>query len=177
MTMFYPRRRRAPIVRAAAGAIIAAWTVVTGIGVAHANPDPVSREEYDFSEAFVDTEVCAAEPWGFDVNVTIDDYGFVTVYRDSEGNFLRGLNHKTVEVTLSANGITLFERDQINIFFDNDGVREVGLWAQLTLPHGGIVLLDAGQLVFDSDDNLEYARGRHPLFFGASFCDALMPAS
>ena len=42
-------------------------------------------------------------------------------------------------------------------------------------PAAGIVLLDAGQLVFDADDNLVHAPGRHPQFFGASFCDALVP--
>jgi long-chain acyl-CoA synthetase len=46
---------------------------------------------------------------------------------------------------------------------------------EATDPDGGIVLLDAGQLVFDADGNLVRAPGRHPQFFGATFCDALMP--
>ena len=148
-----------------------------GRGVWGPRRTPTSHcgDEYEFFDEFVDTEVCAAEPWGFDVHITLHDYGSLTWLRDADGNLAGGINHKNLDVTISANGITLTERDEINILFNEDGVREVGLWAQIQAPNGGIVLLDARQLVFDADENLVRAPGRHPLFLGASFCDALVP--
>jgi hypothetical protein len=146
---------------------------VLAVGTVHA--DQPERFEYEFFDEFVDTEVCAAEPWQFDVHATEHGYGSVEIFFDADGNFVRGIDHLNLDFTISANGITLTERDQINTFFDADGFAERGLWTHIQSPHGGIVLLDAGQLVFDPDGNLVRAPGRHPQFFGASFCDALVP--
>jgi hypothetical protein len=156
--------------------LLAALGVGAAVGsgsTAHATPP--EHFDYDFDAEFVDTETCAAEPWGFDISATQHEHGEVTIFFDEEGNFVRGVNHLDLRFNISANGITLIERDRFNIFFDEDGHREVGLWTHIQGPAAGIVLLDAGQLVFDADDNLVRAPGRHPQFFGASFCDALVP--
>jgi hypothetical protein len=156
--------------------LLVALGVCAGVGLgstAHASRP--EHFDYDFDDEFVDTEVCAAEPWGFDVHATQHEHGEVTGFFDGEGNFVRGVNHIDLSFTISANGITLIERDRFTVFFDEDGHREVGLWTHIQGPDGGIVLLDAGQLVFDADGNLMRAPGRHPQFFGASFCDALVP--
>ena len=95
---------------------------VLAVGTAHA--DQPDRFEYEFFEEFVDTEVCAAEPWQFDVHATEHGYGFVEIFFDADGNFVRGIDHLNLDFTISANGITLTERDQINTFFDADGFAE-----------------------------------------------------
>jgi hypothetical protein len=135
---------------------------------------PPQHTSFDFTDSFVDTEVCAAAPWQFDVTATEHGYGLVEVFFDANGDFVRGVVHLHLGFTISANGITLVERDLINIFFNANGRREVGLWTHIQGP-GGLVLRDAGQLVFDADDNFLYARGPHPQFFGATFCPALTP--
>jgi hypothetical protein len=148
--------------------------VVAGVGLgATAHASPPEHFSYDFTDDFVDFEVCAAE--GFGVHAIQQEHGEVTIFSDREGNFVRGVAHVDLKFTIDANGITLTEDDQINIFFDADGHREVGLWAHIHGPGGGIILIDAGQLVFDADGNLVRAPGRHPQFFGATFCDALTP--
>jgi hypothetical protein len=155
---------------AVASAVGVASLAVAGPALAR-SPE---RFEFDFREAFTDTEVCAAEPWGFDVEATEHSFGFVEVFTDGNGEFTRAIVHRNLDFTISANGITLQERDQLTIIFTHDGRREIGLWAHIQGP-GGVVIIDAGQLVFDSDDAFVYSRGRHPQFFGASFCDALLP--
>ena len=135
--------------------LLVAFGVCAGVGMgstAHATPP--EHFEYDFEDEFVDTEVCASEPWGFDVFATQHEHGEVTIFFDDEGNFVRAVNHLDLRFTISVNGITLNERDRFNIFFDEDGHREVGLWTHIQGPAVGIVLLDAGQLVFDANDNL-----------------------
>ena len=150
---------------------LGACAVVGSGSTAHA--DGPERFSYDFDDEFVDTESCA--PWGFDIHAVQREHGDVTIYLDADGNFVRGVNHITLEFTISANGLALTERDVFNVFFDEDGRREVGLWGHIQGPDGGMVLLGAGQLVFDADGDFLYERGPHPQFFGASFCDALVP--
>jgi len=152
---------------------VAAVAVLCGAAPAFGNAP--ERFTYDNHDAFVDTETCAADPWGFDLHATEHAYGFVTVFTDSNGDFVRAINHLNLDFQISANGLTLTERDQITMIFTADGRREIGLWTHIQGPDGGMVLRDAGQLVFDTDDQFLYARGPHPQFFGASFCDALGP--
>jgi hypothetical protein len=73
------------------------------------------------------------------------------------------------------NGLTRIGRDQTAIIFTDDGSREIGLWTHIQGPRLGMVLRDAAQLVFGPGDTFLYARGPHPQFFGASFCEALVP--
>lgn len=154
-------------------AVLAASGLVGWTTAASAQGTP-DRFTFDFTDSFVDPDTCAAAPWQFDISATEHRYGFVEVFYDANGDFLRAIIHETIEFAISANDITLNERDVINVFIDADGRREVGLLTHILGP-GGLVLRDAGQLVFDADGNFLYARGPHPQFFGASFCDALVP--
>jgi hypothetical protein len=129
---------------------------------------------FDFTDQFTDPDVCAA--FGFAMDAKQHEYGFFTVYFDSDGDFLKVIVHDNVDFILTANGKTLIERDTKTLIITPDGRREVGSFTHIQGDHAGIVLHDAGQLVFDSEDNLLYARGRHPQFFGdETFCPALMP--
>ena len=158
-------RRLAVVSGVAAVAALGALAPVSAV-----TPDSFT---FDFRDSFTDTEVCAGEPWGFDVQATQHGYGTVRgFYQD--GEIVRVIVHLNLDFTITANGITLTERDQITTIFTPDGRRDVGLSTHIQGPRG-VVLVDAGQLVFAPDGTFLYGRGRHPQFFGASFCDALVP--
>jgi hypothetical protein len=134
---------------------------------------PPQHGTFDFTDQFTDAEYCAA--FGFAFDVTQHEYGFFDIFFDSDGNFVKGIVHRNVDFVLTANGKTLVERDTITLIFTQDGSREIGSWTHIQGDHAGIVLRDAGQLVFDAEDNFLYARGPHPQFFGETFCPALAP--
>jgi hypothetical protein len=143
-------------------------------GVANAAPP----EHHTFDEgfnSFVDTEVCAAAPWQFDVHATEHGYGFSTFFFDRDGNFVKGIVQVNYDATISANGITLVERDRWTFTAYADGTfRQTGLTVHIQGP-GGIVIRDAGQIVFNPDGSVNYIRGPHEQLLGASFCPALTP--
>lgn len=81
--------------------------------------------------------------------------------------------HEHIDFTLSVNGNTLIERDRITEILTPDGDREIGLWTHIQGDHAGMVLRDAGQLVFDNSGNLLRVAGKHPQYFGETFCAEL----
>jgi hypothetical protein len=136
---------------------------------------PTFRGTFDNGyESFIDTEVCAAPPWGFDVQATQHEYGMFDVWLDGDGNFLRAIVHQNYDAWISANGKTIVERDTWTDFFAPDGSRSVGLTVHIQGP-GGIVVRDAGQIIRDADGNTVYLRGPHEQLSGVSFCPALVP--
>jgi hypothetical protein len=143
-------------------------------GATLAGTSTVIRGSFDNGyESFVDTEVCAAEPWGFDVEATEHEYGFYSVVVDRDGNFVRASLHRNYDAWISANGHTIVERDTWETLFYADGARDAGLPVHIQGP-GGIVVRDAGTIVWDSDGNLISVRGPHEQFDGVSFCPALV---
>jgi len=142
---------------------------------AQAGAAPVERGTFDFTNTFTDTEVCAAAPWEFDVFVPIEhEYGFFKVFSDQQGNFVKAIVHVNYDATITANGKTIQERDTWTEFFYPDGGREAGLTVHIQGP-GGIVQLDAGEIVRDADGNVLYTHGPHPQLSGETFCPALAP--
>src|SRR5262249_50178723 len=128
---------------------------------------------FDFTEQFVDPDYCAA--FGFAFDVTQHEYGFFNVYTDQAGNFVKTIVHDNVDFVLSANGKKLIQRDTLTLVFPPDGARDIGSFAHIQGDHAGMVLHDAGQLVFDANDNLVAVHGPHPQFFGETFCASLLP--
>jgi len=105
------------------------------------------RGTFDDTEVFVDPDVCAAAPWGFDVNVQ-HEYGFFDVFSDKNGNAVKVSAHVNYDATISANGKTSLERDTWQTTFYPDGTsRQTGSTVHIQGP-GGIVVKDAGQVVF-----------------------------
>jgi hypothetical protein len=125
-------------------------------------------------ESFVDTEVCADAPFGFDVNATQHEYGSFQVFFDGDGNVARVLIHLNYDAWISANGKTLVERDTWTFIRTPESDRDVGLTVQIK-GADGMVQLDAGQVVYDDDGNVAYVRGPHPQALGETFCSALVP--
>ena len=134
---------------------------------------PPDRGTFDISDQFSDPDYCAA--FGFSFDVTYHEHGFFDVYFDSQGNVVRVVVHHHVDFVLTANGKSLIESDNFISIFTADNIREIGSFAHIQGDHAGIVLRDAGQIVFDAQDNLLYVRGPHPQFFGETFCAALAP--
>lgn len=151
---------------------IALGLLATPMTVAAAVPEQGS---FDFGyETFVDTEVCAPAPWGFDVNATEHEYGRYQVFFNKAGDVTRITVYFNYDATISANGKTIYERDTWQLFLNPDGSREAGLTVHIQ-GVGGIVQLDGGQLVFDAGGNLVAMHGPHPQFLGEVFCPALTP--
>jgi hypothetical protein len=155
--------------------VAAVTTLSIGIIAAPASALPPRQGQFEVNEAFVDAEYCA--DWGFAFDVVHHEIVAWAVYRDTDGDFAKAIVHADIQYNLSANGRTLFERDRITEIYTPDGHREVGLWTHIQGDHTGLVLRDAGRLVFDGDGNLLRADGPHPQYFGETFCGELAGAS
>ena len=142
-------------------------------GAAAASGAPIRGSFDNGYNSFVDTEVCAAAPWGFDVNATEHEYGFFELWLDANGNFVRLVVHLNYDAWISANGTTIVERDTWNFIDNGEGLRDAGLTVHIQGP-GGIVVRDAGQIIRDADGNLLFVRGPHEQFSNVSFCPALV---
>jgi hypothetical protein len=141
-------------------------------GASAASGQPIRGSFDNGYESFIDTEVCAAAPWQFDVNATEHEYGFYEVWFDANDDVARAIVHFNYDAWISANGNTIVERDTWTLFVDADGTHDVGLTVHIQGP-GGIVVRDAGQIVRDADGNLLDVRGPHQQLFDVSFCPAL----
>ena len=137
-----------------------------------AAPD-IGRFDDGFN-SFTDPDVCASDPWGFDVNATEHEYGTFQAFLDASGNVTKVIVHFNYDAWISANGKTIVERDTWTFIATPDSARSVGLTVQIK-GVDGMVQLDAGQLVYDEDGNIEYVRGPHPQALGEVFCPALAP--
>jgi hypothetical protein len=138
---------------------------------ATATATPPQRGTFNFPAEGVDP---AGTTCAFPVAFTQVSYGFFTVFFDADGNVVKVIVHENYDATISANGITLVERDTFTTTFYPDGARIAGLWEHVQGP-GGLVIRDAGQIVFNPDGTVNYVRGPHPFLFGESFCPALTP--
>ena len=98
------------------------------------------------------------------------------MFFDQQSNVVKVIVHTKYQDTITATGKTIHERDTWTTFFypDDDGSRTVGLTVHIQ-GRGGIVQLDAGQIVRDADGNVLYTRGPHPQLSGETFCSALAP--
>ena len=149
----------------AAGAVAVPGTALAGAP---------QRSPIDITDAGTDTLTCA-----FPVDYTFHEYGTQSDFVDNTGSQPSELLHLHADVTISANGITLIERDTFSVIFNQDGTtRTVGLPTHIQGP-GGIVLLDAGNLVLqpsagpNAPPTVVAVHGPHPQFFGATFCSAV----
>jgi hypothetical protein len=158
----------------------ARWSVLALICAAVMSAPPTAlagapeRSPIDVTFSGADT-VC-----GFPDVFTFHEYGTVSTFVDNTGSQPSALAHLHADVTVTANGITLVERDTFAVTFNQDGTtRTAGLTTHIQGP-GGLVLRDAGSLVLlpNPDPNLPptviAVHGPHPQFFGADFCSALM---
>jgi hypothetical protein len=156
----------------AAGAAVVAATLLS-TGPAHAAHTTIVRGTIvPPVQVFDDPDTCASE--GFTVHAVAHERLIFTFRFDSAGNFLGGTAHHDLFFDISANGRTIHESDHYNNTFAPDGSSVVtGLETHILGEAGKIVLLDAGRIVFDANDNPTFLAGPHPQFLGATFCAAL----
>ena len=148
----------------AAGAFILALVPVTAAQAAGPQQFKVTE-----TVSFTDTATC-----GFPIALNFQVTGVGRAFFDAQGNFQRAIIQQNVVGTDSANGITLRESDHFVDFPTADGnLKEVGL--PIHIQGGGIVIRDAGYLVFNPDGSVAVIHGPHPFLEGdtAAYCAAL----
>jgi hypothetical protein len=123
---------------------------------------------------FVDTELC-----GFPITFTESGTFKVTTFYDAEGNPVRtvltNFNERYV-ATATANEKTLTTNYPLAIItsFEAGAVLELGLQNAYTVPGAGVVLLDAGRVIFDlATGDVVFEAGQHQLLEGdvSAFCN------
>ena len=152
----------------AAGAFIVALVPLTA---AQAATTPIHFTETT-SESFTDTTTCS-----FPVTLSFTIHHVGNVFFDAQGNFQRLIAETNVVGTNSANGITLRETDHfVDFFSSTDNSKETGL--PIHIQDGGVVIRDAGYLLFNPDGSVAVIHGPHPQLEGdpaaiAALCAAL----
>lgn len=105
--------------------------------------------------------------------------GRVTTFFDNDGNPVRVQVHVTYNGTLinSVIGLTLRDPSHLTLMADlQEGTTtHMGLAFAITVPGEGIVVLDAGKLVFDAEGNVIFEGGSHDFLDEGEtlFCAAL----
>jgi hypothetical protein len=127
------------------------------------------QTQFAYTDTFIDPDVCAAD--GLVLDVVERVRGVYLEWDAPDGSFIRSTVSVDVEFDIHAdNGVTLYEKDHVVREFTTDGYREIGLWEHVRGPRG-LVVVDAGQLVYDGDGNVIFEPGQHRFFHGeTSFC-------
>jgi hypothetical protein len=141
-----------------------------------------SISHFQFSGEGIDPGASAA--CGFPITDTFTDTGTSQMLFDPQGNPVRIQVITSSTGTVTANGITLLAHGQDNLFFDitDQTVMEVGLPGMTYLPGRGVVIQDAGRLVWSFDAFFNGGSplvedGPHPQLAGniGALCAALTP--
>ena len=127
----------------------------------------------------VDSDICA--DFGFDVTFVENGTFKTKTYYDREGNVVKTiLTNSNVRYTstATANGKTLLTNYPLVFITRGDGDIQVGLRNAYHVPGAGVVLLDAGRLIFDVDTgDVVFEAGQHELLNGSvdAFCGYFAP--
>jgi hypothetical protein len=163
--------------------LVLAVTPLVGVALS-AGPAAANMQEKTFNHVdfrYVDSEVCP-----FDVRVHLDGFYKSVDFYDNSGFLYKTIN--TVggggpfTVTNTAHGTTLTQQSEAFsevITYNRDGSARTytrrGAYAKITVPGGGIVLLDAGTASWDEpEENVLFMAGPHQAVNGdfEAFCAA-----
>lgn len=163
------------LVRTAASSAAVTAAVLAFAGSAHAAPATMIHGSITSPpQVFDDPDTCASD--GFTIDVVEYESLLFNFRFDGSGQFAGGFAHHDLAFDFSANGRTIHESDHYNNLFAPDGTSvAMGNETHTFGEGGGIVLLDAGRIVFDANKNVTFLAGRHPQLLGATFCSALAP--
>ena len=155
---------------------VATLATTTGPAFAGSVKQPVTGTFHGI-ETNVDAGVSAA--CGFTVTETDTTKGQFEVFFDSTGTPIRAQVEENYTGVFSANGLTVDTAGASLARFDlvNGGETDAGINIRVSLPGGGILYIDRGRLVFDSNGNLVFEAGSHPSLHGDidGLCAALTP--
>ena len=130
---------------------------------AAANQPLISRMQFSEDFTIPGGAFCA-----FPIQVAGDIRVVTKIFLDQWGNPVRFAGFVTDDLTITNldNGKSLAGRDASTEFFDLPnllGSTFVGLPFRIKLPHGGTISFDAGKIVLDTDGNITFVAGPHPL--------------
>ncbi len=155
--------------RTAAAAIC--LIVLALIGTSSAQATPPKQLTFTATDTFTDTTSCA-----FPVTTILTFRLDVTVFFDAQGVRTSENDHVDADGTDTAKGVSLTENDHYTDFFDwtTGADREAGTPIHIRLANGGVVIRDAGNVLFNPDGSIGFIKGPHPQLVGdtAGFCAA-----
>jgi hypothetical protein len=101
----------------------------------------------------------------------------VQFFHDQQGNLIRSLAHIQLRGTDSANGVSLPDTADFTHTFDfTTGINgDLGVTTHVIIPNGGTVLIEAGRVLSDEQENLLFVAGNHQAISGdvSGYCVAL----
>jgi len=150
-------------------AVVVAASVLVVMSAAVAQAAPPVQFRFTITNSFTDTTTCG---FSIDLNFQLTIVG--RDFFDDQGNFARAIVEEAVIGTDSANGITLPESDHW-IDFINAALVDTQVGLPIHIQGGGVVVRDAGFVVFNPDGSVAYFNGPHPFLEGdvAAYCAAL----
>ena len=162
--------RRTAAVSIVSLVIVGTSVVASGTSVAAA-PE---IKPVDDAFSFAVDGVCS-----FPIRVRTHITGTELLFHDAQGNVTEDVIHLNVYGVWRNrdSGKSVIERDHLTgvVLPDDQGFLELGLNFHLSLPSGRTVLIDAGNLHFDSEGNLVFEAGNHQFEDGdfGALCAAL----
>jgi len=139
----------------------------------------VERSTFHIDDAANDRQTC-----GFRLHFTFVGWITISDYFDNSGFFYKEVQKGRPGpflVAVTAKGTTLTQQNssfQTTLTFNADGslntITDNGPYNKFTIPGGGVVLLDTGHIVFDSDFNIVFEAGPRDATHGNfdAFCAA-----
>jgi hypothetical protein len=99
----------------------------------------------------------------------------VQLFESADGDPIRAIDHFALRSTDTANGVSLREDANTTHTYDfATGLnRDLGVEVRLSLPHGAVVVIAAGQIVFDDEGDVSFHAGRR---FETGDCSAYCSA-
>jgi hypothetical protein len=166
---------------ATSGAVLLGGVVLAtfGLGLSPANAAPPDIEHYTVQSTYTldaTNDIGCAGP-DFTVAVNGVDKIVAQTFFDNVGNVTRAVVHDDFTGTETGpNGVPLNSSEHATITDYPDGTESwVGQPLEVSLPHGGKVILDAGKIVYNPDGSIAVEHGPHPFADGdvAAYCAAL----
>ena len=154
---------------------VATLATTTGPAFAGSVKQPVIGT-FQGNDTNVDPGVSAT--CGFTVTETDTTKGHYEVFFDNTGTPVRAQVEENFTGVFTANGLAVnIAGASLGIFNVNGGETNAGINIRVSLPGGGILYIDRGRLVFDSNGNLVFEAGFHPSLHGdiPGLCAALTP--
>jgi hypothetical protein len=147
------------------GTVVTALAMVLAFVAPSAAATP-ERLPIDFTHVSTDSEVCASI--GVTIDVVEHGYGFIEIFTDAAGAITSAVLHLTVDYTMTANGITIRQRDRKERIISDAGVREMGE-GSIHAPNGLYQVGGGGQVIL-LPDGTEIVHGRPPELDVNAFC-------